>query len=89
MSDEDKIQIAVLKERIDKWMDATIEYRKTLCDKISELKEGQIKMFQMLFDLPCKERRAWYSATNRQLLFMWGVITGIGGTIVAHILKKI
>lgn len=87
MTEEDKVEIARLRERLDNFQTATVEYRRLLCEKIAELHEGQKEIFKILSGLPCKEQSAWYASMNRQMLFMWGVITLIGAVLVKILLK--
>lgn len=68
MYDENKIE--VLEERVTNWMESTTEYRKELCRKIDNI-------LQRLSDLPCKERKAWYESMEKQVTYMWIVITVI------------
>jgi len=89
MTEEDKVEIARVRERLENWQASTSEYRKLLCEKITELREGQKEIFRILSGLPCKEQNAWYASMNRQMLFMWGVITLIGAAVVKILLKKI
>ena len=86
MTDEEqKIMLAVLKERVDEWINGSEQYRVTLCDKISELKNGQIKIFEMLYDLPCKQRAEMYKGLNLTIKLMWTAIGVCFGLIVAHL----
>lgn len=43
------------------------EWRKTFCSKLD-------KLFAFMSELPCKERKAWYESTGKQLTFMWVVL---------------
>ena len=62
-----KVEIAGFTSKVGSWMETTTEYRKSLCDKINIINEK-------IADLPCKERKAWYQSTGRQVGFMWLVL---------------
>lgn len=88
MSTQDESRLSVLEERVKNWMDTTIDYRKSLCEKINELKVGQDKIFVVLDSLPCDKRSGYYQAISRQLKFMWGVLAGVLVGIIHGWIKK-
>ena len=85
MSDEDKIAIARLTERVDNLIDKSASNYVNKSEEMSEIKASQIKTFQMLYDLPCKERKAWYSLMNRTVWAIWVVLVGAIGVGIAHL----
>jgi hypothetical protein len=85
MNEDDKIQVAVLKERIDSWMESTEEYRRQLCEKIAELKLGQIKVMDVLYSLPCPERKEWSKGIEKTMLYFKLAIGFCVGLIIAHL----
>lgn len=86
MSEDDKVQIAILTERVNQWMLGTDSYRQSLCEKMTELKAGQVKMFQMMYDLPCKARAEATKWQTTLFTLMWGAI-GITFALLAIHLK--
>jgi len=92
---QDYGKIAVLEERVNNWMNTTTDYRRSLCEKIDELRAGQKEMNIALGRLPCGERKGWYNSTNRQIAFMWVMImllttTGVGlGKMVMELNSKV
>lgn len=77
MSQDTEGRISVLEERVANWMSTTSDYRKQLCEKIAELKNGQDKIFCILDKLPCDKRSGYYQSISRQMKFIWGVVAGI------------
>ncbi len=77
----DEIKTAIVKTAtlVEERNTSAIEWRNNVCKKFD-------KIFEWLSELPCSERKAWYSSMNRQMLFMWGVITGMGAMVLTHIL---
>ena len=71
MSEEDKISLARLEEKVTQWMETTTEYRVRLCGKVDSI-------FKKFDKLPCRER-----GLGTKLL--WGSIGIIGGILVAHL----
>ena len=96
MPHEDDISIAVLTERVSQWMVGTDQYRSSLCTKMNdqkeamaELKAGQIKMFQMMYDLPCKAREEKTKSESKMQMLLWTgcwvTIGAIAATLAAHL----
>lgn len=70
-----QLEVASFTATVKAWMSSTDEYRKHLCDKIDVIKNS-------FAELPCKERKAWYQGMNRQVAFMWVVITIFIGLVI-------
>ena len=105
MSDDfrraDDIQIKVLEERVNLWMESTTEYRKSLCAKLDivlhelqDLKEAKMMAIikeisgirETIAKLPCDARRPMWDSLNKQVTAIWGFI---GAIIVAITVKWI
>lgn len=61
-------EVAEHRGKVDEFIHNTVGYRKDLCGKLEEIR-------RVLTVLPCREREARYIANDRQLKFMWGVLT--------------
>ena len=85
MSEDDKVSIARLEERVIGWMNSTDAYRNSLCEKMAELKVGQVKIFEMLYDLPCKERGEMYKGLGMREKLMWSSIGITFGVVIKHL----
>lgn len=48
-----EIKLATLTERVDRWMESTTDYRKSLCAKVEDLKNSQNAMAEKLGVIPC------------------------------------
>ena len=64
------LKIAVLEERVANWMDTTTQYRLDLCGKLDHITKK-------LDTLPCDRREGGSKSLNRQVAFMWVVLTGV------------
>lgn len=71
MSEEDRISLARLEEKVNGWMDSTTEYRRNLTEKIDNL-------MSKFSHLPCKER-------GLGTKLMWGAIGVIGTLLFIHL----
>jgi hypothetical protein len=69
-------------------MASTEEYRRVLCEKISEIKAGQMKLFEMLYDLPCKARGEMYKSFALTQKLLWGAVGITFGILAAHLQWK-
>lgn len=67
MSEEDRVSLARLEEKVTQWMETTTEYRQSLCSKIDSL-------YKRFDKLPCRER-----SLGTKLL--WAAL-GVLGTLV-------
>ena len=76
-----QIELASSTASVKSWMETTTEYRQSLCGKIDEIRIA-------MSNLPCKERKAWYQAMNRQVGFMWAVIAIFIGLVVKDMLDR-
>ena len=85
MDDKEAKTLAVLEERVKQWMDTTVDYRRTLCSKLEEMKNEnritQDKIFAWLESLPCKERKGWYNSMDKQVKTVWLALTLFAGLI--------
>jgi hypothetical protein len=62
-----KVEVAEFKAGINEWMATTTEYRKALCTKLDTLNNR-------FTELPCRERKGWYTSMGKQVAFMWGLL---------------
>ena len=85
MSEDDKVAIAMLSERVNNWIGSTESYRASLCEKMAELKGGQIKIFEMMYDLPCRERAEMTKSINLSQKLMWSAIGITFGILIKHL----
>mgnify|MGYP001463882506 CR=1 FL=1 len=85
MSEDDRVSIARLEERVIGWMNSTDAYRNSLCEKMAELKVGQTKIFEMLYDLPCKERSQIYKDLKLREKLLWGAVGMIVTVLIKHL----
>jgi hypothetical protein len=69
-NNELKTQLAVLTEKVTGWMETTTEYRKNLCNKVDIITKN-------FSTLPCSERKGWYTGMNKQIAFMWVILSGV------------
>lgn len=76
MSDEEKIALARLEEKVTGWMETTTEYRKELCRKITELKNK-------VSDMPCREHIKTFEYLTNSIKLIYIIL----GIIVAFIVK--
>ena len=86
---EDDHRIAVLEERVKNWMDTTVDYRHTLCSKIDLIQSlfdtVNKKLDNLISELPCKERKAWYTSMEAQVRALWVLMV----TVIIGLLIKI
>jgi hypothetical protein len=66
--------------KVGEWMNSTTEYRKTLCQKVDIIKDNMAL-------LPCKERKSWYGAMDKQVRILWGFVGAIVLAIVYEWIK--
>ena len=89
MSEDDRIALARLEEKVDSIKKSDEIYRPSLCEKITELKLGQIKTFEMLYALPCKVREEKTKQETRTQTLLWTgawvTIGVIGGILMMHL----
>ena len=65
---KDDVEIKVLKERVENWMESTTEYRKELCRKIDVITDK-------MNNLPCRERFESTRGIKMQLKAIWVLVT--------------
>lgn len=87
MTENEESKLAVLEERVNNWIRATIDYRKVLSDALDELKRGQKEISDILYKLPCDTRGGWYSSISRQVSLLWIFVAGIVTLIVVEWVK--
>ena len=80
-----QLAIARIEERIENWMRTTEDYRRTLCEKITELRIGQNGRSDKVNDLPCKARAEMYKGFGLTMKLVWTAIGITFGMIAAHI----
>lgn len=85
MSEEDRISLARLEEKVSGWMESTEIYRISLCNKIAEMRQAQIKIMESLYSLPCKERGEMYRGLGVREKLMWGSIGITFGIMIKHL----
>jgi hypothetical protein len=71
MSEEDRIAVARLDEKVTQWMESTTEYRRSLCGKIDNL-------YKKFDNLPCRER-------NLGSKLLWGAVGVIATLLFVHL----
>ena len=74
-----------LEERVTNWMDSTQSYRKSLCEKIEELKQGQKETRDILSKLPCDARDEKLKSWGTTQLLLWGSIGIVFTLLVVHL----
>ena len=87
----DDSRIAVLETEVRNWMETTKDYRKSLCEKIDELKNEVKTVMIRLSELPCSERKSWYKSMEVRVGLTWGAILltwTIFGVAYAHIVIR-
>ena len=78
MSEDDRISLARLEEKVTQWMETTTAYRLSLCDKIN-------KITDRLDSLPCRERGEMYRGLGITQKLMWSAIGITFGIMLAHL----
>lgn len=78
--EKDNISIRVIEERLNNWMETTVEHRKEqtrrqdlMCAKIDDIKN-------ILYTLPCEERRTWIENINDKLKLIMIILSLFAGT---------
>ena len=69
--------VAILEERVSNWMETTTEYRKSLCGKLDIVLREISDMKETFAKLPCRERDSRYNAIEKQISFMWVVVSAM------------
>ena len=77
---KDDVEIRVLKERVENWMETTTEYRKALCAKIDIVVEK-------VNNLPCRERFENTKGIKLQLKALWALTGGMLLAVLADWIK--
>jgi len=82
MDDDIKIEIRVLTERLNNFMDTTEKYRTERSERDKSI-ENQLKEISgSLGLLPCRERQAWYKSLSAQVKTLWTFVTAITLVII-------
>lgn len=68
-------RLSVLETLQQKDLDTAEEWRSIFCEKID-------KLIDILGNLPCKERMSWHIGIDRQVKFIWGVLSGMTITLI-------
>ena len=75
------IEFASFKATMDEFMKTTTEYRKQLCIKIDKidtaLSNHITEVTEKINLLPCREQVGIYNSINKQIKYLWAIITGI------------
>jgi len=66
-----KLQVGQFISRVDEWIAHTKHDTEMYRTRINQKMD---KMIDKLSSLPCNERKSFYTNTNRQLKFMWGIL---------------
>lgn len=74
------VQIEVLTERVENWMNTTTEYRLSLCSKLDKIQ-------QQLHDLPCPARIEQTNGIKTQLKALWVLVSATLVGIIGEWLK--
>ena len=75
-----QIEFKELQATVTQWMETTNEYRRSLCDKIEEVRDR-------LSQLPCRERFEMSRNIDKHISALWIFITGIVMAIVGSWVK--
>lgn len=92
MSDDlrrvDDVQIKVLEERVNMWMESTTEYRKSLCSKLDIVLEKINALNTRLDKLPCESRKPQWEWVTKNIYALWTTIGLIFTTLLVEWLKR-
>lgn len=77
-----KSAVAEHKGKVDEFIINTVGYRKDLCSKLDRIMTN-------LTQLPCSERKGWYTSMNKQIGFMWVVLGFILAAIIGVGIKGV
>ena len=75
---ENRMEVFIAK--VSEWMLSTTEYRKSLCTKIDTINDK-------ISELPCKERKGFYTSVSNQMRIMWGFISAIVLAVIVEWVK--
>ena len=75
MSEDERIALARLEEKVTGWMETTTEYRKSLCRKLDEVKTQMANM-------PCKEHIKTFEYLTNSIKFIFIILGIMVGFIV-------
>ena len=84
----DDIQIKVLEERVNLWMESTTEYRKSLCQKQDFIIQQQGEIISRLDRLPCDARKPMWQWTERNIYALWSAVALIFVAIMVEWIKR-
>jgi hypothetical protein len=75
MSEEEKIALARLEEKVTGWMETTTEYRKELCRKFKEINDK-------VSDMPCKEHINEMKWHTNAIYILYCIMGGLIAVVV-------
>ena len=78
MSEEDRISLARLEEKVDGIVLSDKEYRGTLCIKMNKMEDMMGKVFNRFDKLPCRER-------GLGTKLMWAALGVLGTLLFYHL----
>jgi hypothetical protein len=68
--------------KVDQWMTTTQEYRVHQGEKIDHILEFIAK-------LPCEKRVGWWESMNKQITFIWGILSVVVFALIAMGVKAV
>lgn len=68
--------------KVDEWMVTTKEYRVHQEEKLDEI-------MKMLSILPCEKRVGWWESVNKQLAFMWVILSAVSLSLMGLGIKAV
>jgi hypothetical protein len=80
--------VAILKERVNNWMESTTEYRRALCAKIDLVISKQNDLSSRIDKLPCDSRKPMWDMVIRNVYALWAFVGVITITIIVEWIKR-
>lgn len=74
-------KLDVLEERVNNWMETTVEYRKALCDKMD-------KFYEKLDKFQCAKHEERIKNQSSAIKYLWGVVSVIVIAVVVKYLTR-
>jgi hypothetical protein len=68
--------------RVEQWMTTTEEYRRHQGEKIDHILE-------FIGKLPCEKRIGWWESINKQIAFMWVILSAVTLSLMAMGIKAV
>jgi hypothetical protein len=80
MNNLEDIEIKVLTERVNRWMETTTDYRISLCQRLDKIQD-------QLNNLPCDVRCEETKNIKQQILALWACTGGMMIAIISEWVK--